>query len=525
MNIASVDLVQAPREELQEMVARGDVSEQALIPPFQNLTRYGVRAPDTGVPALDLPTKPGGFPNYSPEAYIDFLDRYFSDTISYSLSHPTAVARNFATSHQLFFSPVAGFDRACQGGVSDISAMSRAAAHRYAGSSARSKPPAPRPTRSTRPRNPAGGRFANPVEGVRFDLCRRRLYLPRFRELDARRTFVVSRRLVFVTVVFEPEYLLLWLQARSMAAFLPDELVEEIVVIDNSARSMPARIREQVLGEYGPLSAKVRILRPRDICPIPRTVGYRSQQVLKLSVAGNISTERYVVLDAKNHFVAAVGRGLFEAPDGRARLGTNSYESHRLRPRLEHALQYLGLNPRAYVQQFTTTVPPFVFVTAVVKSMIDDIERRSGRSFPREFDANALTEFFLYAAWIVANDGSLDDIYELQPASQPYVWAKTADRDGVERAIQAATDARSAVFAVHRLALSRLDADSARALSDFWVSRGLFSTRGEAERFIVEFSRAYQRAELHARVRDLPRRARGLPRYLRRKLVHATERP
>ena len=46
---------------------------------------------------------------------------------------------------------------------------------------------------------------------------------------------MVSRRLVFVSVVFEPEYLLLWLQAWSMAAFLPDELVEEIIVIDNSA--------------------------------------------------------------------------------------------------------------------------------------------------------------------------------------------------------------------------------------------------------------------------------------------------
>jgi hypothetical protein len=31
MNIASVDLVQAPRPELEEMVARGDISEQALL--------------------------------------------------------------------------------------------------------------------------------------------------------------------------------------------------------------------------------------------------------------------------------------------------------------------------------------------------------------------------------------------------------------------------------------------------------------------------------------------------------------
>ena len=362
------------------------------------------------------------------------------------------------------------------------------------------------------------------TEARRFGPFPNRRYRPRFTELHARGIFVVSRRLVFVSVVFEPEYLLLWLQARSMAAFLPDELVEEIIVIDNSAWSMPEKIRTQVLDEYGPLSAKVRILRPRDICSIPRTVGYRSQQVLKLCVASKVSTERYVILDAKNHFVAEVEPGLFEAPDGRARLGTNSYLAHGLRPRLEHVLQYLGLNPATYVPQFATTVPPFVFATAVVTSLIDDIERRSGRSFPREFVVNALTEFFLYAGWIIAKSGSLDDIYELRPASLPYIWADNADREGVERAIRAATDARAAVFAVHRLALSRLDAESARALSDFWVSRRLFATCVEADQFIVEFSCAYQRADMHARVRDLPRRARGLPRYLRRKFVRATER-
>jgi Family of unknown function (DUF6492) len=333
----------------------------------------------------------------------------------------------------------------------------------------------------------------------------------------------MSRRLTFVSVVFEAEYPLLWLQARSMAVFVPDELVEEIVVIDNSARRMPARVRHRLLDEYGPLSAKVRVVRPRDICVMPRTVGYRSQQVLKLCVASKVSTERYVVLDAKNHFVAAVDRGLFEAPDGRARVGFHSYKSHRLRPRLEHVLKYLGLNPSTYVQQFTLTVPPFVFDTAVVRSLIDDIERRSGRSFPQEFVASSLTEFFLYAGWIIANNGSLDGVYELQRVTRPYVWPRAANRDGVERAIRVATDTRSAVFAVHRKALGRLDAESTRALSDFWVSRQLFSTRSEAERFISEFSHAFQRAVLHARVRDLPRRARGFPNHVRSKLKRSTD--
>lgn len=66
---------------------------------------------------LDLPTKPGGFPNYNNRTYIDVSDRYLSDTIRYARAHPAAVAGNFETSLQLFFQPVAGFDRVCGDGA------------------------------------------------------------------------------------------------------------------------------------------------------------------------------------------------------------------------------------------------------------------------------------------------------------------------------------------------------------------------------------------------------------------------
>jgi hypothetical protein len=281
---------------------------------------------------------------------------------------------------------------------------------------------------------------------------------------------------------------------------------------------MPARFTGQLMDEYGPLAGKARVLRPRDICLIPRTAGYRSQQVLKLCVSDKVATERYVVLDAKNHFVAPVERGLFAAPDGRARISTTSYESHALRPQLEHVLQYLGLNPRPYVQRFATTVPPFVLDRAVVRSLIDGIERRSGRSFPEEFVANGLTEFFLYAGWIIASGGSLDDVYELRLEPRPYIWRATANREGVERAIRGATNAGGAMFAVHRLALARLDAGSARALSEFWSSRQLFSSPGEAERFIADYSRFLRRVTRRDGLRELPHRATRLPGYLRHKL-------
>src|SRR5262249_23294214 len=156
----------------------------------------------------------------------------------------------------------------------------------------------------------------------------------------------------------------------------------------------------------------VRILRGGDICAVPGTIGWTAQQVLKLSVADQLSTEHYVVLDAKNHFIDRAGSSLFVASDGRARATVHGYKNHSLRPMFEHVLAYLGLDPNDYLERFTGTITPFTLDTALVRTMMQDIERSRGRPFADEFVANDLTEFFLYSGWLVANGRSLDQVYE-----------------------------------------------------------------------------------------------------------------
>jgi hypothetical protein len=331
---------------------------------------------------------------------------------------------------------------------------------------------------------------------------------------------MATRRLTFVSVVFEAEYSLLRLQARSMAAFLVRDLVAEIVVIDNSARGMPPATAAALLGEYGDLSPRVRVLRPRDICRFPGTTGWRSQQILKICTASHLTTERYVVLDAKNHFVSTVPPEFFEAPDGRPRAQAHSYEQHPHRPALEQALQYLGLDPADHVGRFTATVTPFVLDVGIVTSLIHGIERRSRRDFAREFIANDVTEFLLYGAWIVASGRSLDDVYQLHADSWPVVWPRSAHRAGVEEAIRLAGEAQAPVFTVHRKALGRLDAEACRSLAAYWTSRGLFPSTADAGRFLADVVREIDRARLRKRIRirELPHRAKDVPRRLRRKL-------
>ena len=200
----------------------------------------------------------------------------------------------------------------------------------------------------------------------------------------------------FVSVVFESEAPLLILQARSMASFLPSTLVNEIVVIDNSVRGLPADVRRDLLRSYGHHSRLVRIVRPTDIRSLPRTTGWRNQQILKLCIAEQLCSERYVVLDAKNHFVRRIQPDFLQACDGRPKVMVHSYESHPLRGELERVLNYLGLDPTEHINRFTATITPFVLNTSLVREMIADIENRTGNRFEEEFVSNDLTEFFLY---------------------------------------------------------------------------------------------------------------------------------
>lgn len=326
------------------------------------------------------------------------------------------------------------------------------------------------------------------------------------------------RRLTFTSVVFDAEFRLLQLQARSMRCYLPPSLVAEIVIIDNSVRGMTAGFRGCLLDEYGALAGLVRILRPQDIGRLPGAVGWRSQQVLKLAVADLLTTDKYVVLDAKNIFVAEPTNAFFEDEAGRPRVTAYSYRSHPLRPALEHVLRYLGLDPAPHVDRFTATVTPFVLETSIVRELVAGIERRSGNTFPREFVAHDLTEFFLYSGWIIASGRSLDEVFDLHQISCPNVWPHSANLAGVELAIKQSEESGAPLFTVHRKALGRLDARSLELLADFWTGRQLFAGSAAAQGFLAGFRQEFEKLERNRRIRDLPHKARAAGRALRHRL-------
>ncbi|RLE32283.1 MAG: hypothetical protein DRJ61_09920 [Acidobacteria bacterium] len=325
--------------------------------------------------------------------------------------------------------------------------------------------------------------------------------------------------LTFVTVVYEPEYTLLKLQARSMRIFLPEGLVHEIIVIDNSAWGMSKDRLSTLRHEYGHLSDRVRILRPRKICSIPPMVGWRSQQILKLEVAKLIDRDAYVVLDAKNHLIDTLQRDFILAPDGRLRVNVNNFEDHPFRPSLERVLTYLCLDPKAYIHCFPVTVTPFTFDTTTVLEMIQGIEDRSGRRFAEEFVLQDLTEFFLYSGWIISRGRELAELYDFHQIFCPMIWPKAADPESCKNALDKASRRGIPFLSVHRGALPNLEPKSIDLLARFWVDRNLFSSTEDAKHWLAECLREIRR---HSRIKGLlsgPYRLVTLPWRVKRRLL------
>lgn len=329
-------------------------------------------------------------------------------------------------------------------------------------------------------------------------------------------------RLTWVTPVFEAETDLLLLQARSFAQHLATEDVAALLVIDNSARGMPHRLRTDLEAAVGHHAPALRVLRPDDVCAVPAASGWRRQQVLKLAIAREVPTPHYVVLDAKNHFVARPGPHHFVAADGRSRVRGYGYDGHPLRPALVHVLRTLGLDPAEHVGRFTATVTPFVLDTAAVRDLVEDVESTYGAPFGKVFVQNDLTEFFLYAGWLLRRDGTLETVIDLVDEPNAMIWPRAADLEGVRAAIRTAVEHDLPVLGVHRNAVPRLPEEAVDALARFWSERGLVDSVEDGRRVLTVAAARHGRQRRLQQARDLAPRARTVLRRLRARAARPT---
>lgn len=281
-----------------------------------------------------------------------------------------------------------------------------------------------------------------------------------------------ATQLTFVVVVFEAEYDLLRLQAASLARHIDPAIVARIVVLDQSRPALSDRARRRLLRAYGPLADRVDV-----VTSPPGADGWIAQQVLKLTIAREVTTSHYVALDAKNHAVAPLSLATFLAPDGRAHLRWYRYAGHPMESRVVRTTAWLGLPEDAAAQELPATTTPFTFVTPEVRALVAHVEEREALPFAEAFRAGGLIEFPLYALWLLRR-GTLDDLHDREELRCPTVWARSRDTATVRSLVASAAEAPPApFFAVHRSALVRLGPGACLALATFWHERGLFVSR------------------------------------------------
>lgn len=324
--------------------------------------------------------------------------------------------------------------------------------------------------------------------------------------------------LAWVTVAFEAELGLLRLQARSIARFLPDEAVSEIVVVANGPNpsKLAAKIRA-FASDYGSHEEKLRIISPTDFFKGPSSIshawpalraiarrvlrpvrmgrghswrgysGWHIQQAMKIAVARCINSETIIYLDAKNQFVSMLNANDVTTPSGtpRARLArwrdnrdwdpaTRAYYDYDWD---QAARAYFDLPSVNQDYVLSPTVTPFVCNTKTVRHALDYIESKSGpiEYFFKRGQQNG-TEFTLMsaAASLLKRDS--------EPGLMPFETAlRGASDDQVSSILAKARKGELRLVGIHRAVLKSLPPELVEQVIELWVEIGLVKSSDEAK--------------------------------------------
>ena len=287
-----------------------------------------------------------------------------------------------------------------------------------------------------------------------------------------------------VTVAHLADLPLLKLQARSLNHYLDRSFIKDIIIVDNTFNG--ALPMDQLLPQYGRLP--VRVIKADDITVIRGTYGWFTQQVQKLMVATYVTTDCYIILDAKTHLIDPLDSKMFDAPDGRIRAGRYRFARHPLRLYLERCCEYLRVKPETVMERMLATTPPFTMKTDIVRQMIAEIVKRERCPFAEAFLKRGLTEFFLYGTYIVSKGRQLDDYYKFDNWMGTTLWKENGDSHMQWQIAHP----EPVFFAVHRNTFRRMNGLTQHSLAHFWHDRRLFSSFADALRFVRGCAITYQ---------------------------------
>ena len=275
-----------------------------------------------------------------------------------------------------------------------------------------------------------------------------------------------------VTIVFRDELPILKVQAESINLYCKDIGIQTIFVVVNDDDSVVDQIDTAWWGSF---SDRVRII-PRSFFKYEFVEnGWVSQQVLKV-LASALSTNQYsIVLDAKTIFVKTATIDLL-FPGGKLAGGTCPIQevfktSARIVEEIFNVvIDYNGGNSGV----------PFIFKNEIIRSMIAEIETRTGETFPKWFqDQGMVTEFILYVGYCKYLHGEMSNIYSL---SNPYDAVNLCHSQIgiIPNKLLDMTNSCNLTVSIHRRAWAAMTTEQKNTYKNLLVSRGI-KTAGELQ--------------------------------------------
>jgi len=201
-----------------------------------------------------------------------------------------------------------------------------------------------------------------------------------------------------ISVVFEPELILLEIQARSIELYIPHKKISNIIVVVNDADRVADKIQS---AWWGINQQKVKIITRSQIGVFSNLDGWSSQQLYKLAAATVASSQWSMCLDSKTWFVQNLDWHKLFDEQGRA-----NFKSFKCMPAFDSALEF---SKKFFNIEFENVIGPggvpFLFHTNTVHDMVNYIEQKTGKKFLDFFansllDPHRLTEFVLYSAYV-----------------------------------------------------------------------------------------------------------------------------
>jgi hypothetical protein len=265
------------------------------------------------------------------------------------------------------------------------------------------------------------------------------------------------------------------LQLSSIARYVSRGALGEMVLVANGGFDISDEsLRNLMKSAAGDLPFVLVTHRDLDVPDsLADANGWLTQQALKLEVVRLCRSPRYVVLDAKNHFVAPFVES--DLISGDRFWATLIEDRGAATETFSHCYDFLEVPASRRQRQHVAVHTPFVFERALALELAGEVALRSGKSLTQVlFDQPLLSEFGLYQAF--AARLGLSIVKPLPPGEEighTIFWFPGTTPGHVTRSIEKARSGSVKVFGVHWVQVYLLAPAQRLELAQFWLDRGL----------------------------------------------------